>query len=199
MRILLPAFLLTLLGCSSPPKPAEKAAAPPEPVTGLHALAQMFGAARAWQPDVQVFRITSIQIDAVKPKPGRSGAWQAVFFSPTAQQLRSYTFSVADVSVSLHQGVFPDPPAPFSPSAQAGKPFPISAAKKDTDEIFDTALAHAKDYDAKHPGMPINYLLELNTRSPNAVWRVIWGTSASSSAFSVLVDASTGEFLRVLQ
>jgi hypothetical protein len=191
------AFLIVLAGCSSSSAP-RKEEAPPEPVTGLHALAQMFSAARTWQHDVLVLRVSSLSIGNVKPQPGRAPAWLATFVSPTAQQSRTYTFSVADVSASVRQGVFPDPPAPFSASGQNAQAFSIAAAKKDTDEAYQTALDHAKDYAGKHPGTPINYLLELNNRWPDATWRVIWGETASNSGFSVLVDATTGKFARVL-
>jgi hypothetical protein len=30
------------------------------------------------------------------------------------------------------------------------------------------------------------------------VWRVIWGESAGESSFSVLVDASTGDFIQIV-
>jgi hypothetical protein len=191
--------LLLLSSCASePPKQAEQQP-PPEPVTGIHALAQMFSAARTWQPDVQVFRVSNINIDAVKPQPGKAGAWQATFVSPSHLQSRVYTFSVVDASTSLRLGIFPDPPASYSPSSQAAQTFPITAVKKDTDEIYQVAMEHAAKYIKSHPDQPMNYLLELTSRSPNAAWRVFWGSSVSSSGFSVLVDATTGKFVKVVE
>jgi hypothetical protein len=196
LRLLPTAFFL-LTACSTAPAP-KKEEPPPEPVTGLHALAQMFSAARSWQPDVMVLRETSINVGDLKPQPGRAAAWQAVFVSPGARLSRTYTFSVIDVGTSVRQGMFPDSPVAFSASGQNAQPFIIAAAKKDTDEVFATALEHAKDYPAKHPGLPVNYLLELNNRWPDATWRVFWGESASNSGFAVLIDATTGKFARVL-
>ena len=201
MRILaiVPVFLLvSLTGCLSGPKPRQEEPAPPEPVTGLHALAQMFSAARTWQPDVLVLRVTSLNAGKVKPQPGRAAAWQATFVSPAARQSRTYTFAVADVSTSIRQGIFPDPAAGFSASGQSAQAFSIMAAKKDTDEAYQTATEHAAKFIAEHPGSEINYILELNNRWADAAWRIIWGESASNNAFSVLVDASTGQFVRVL-
>lgn len=188
---------LALAGCStsSGPKTVE---APPEPVTGLHALAQMFSAARAWQPDVLVLRETSLSIGDVKNAPGRSLAWQGTFVSQTAQQARTYTFAVSDLSTSVRGGTFADAPVAFNTRGQNAQPFLIVAAKKDSDEVLKTATEHAAEYTAKHPGMAVNFLLEMNNRWPNAAWRVIWGESASDSAYSVLIDASTGEFAKVL-
>src|SRR6185312_2532705 len=75
---LLPAALL-LCGCSSESPQVRKAeeAKPAEPVTGLHALYQMYTSARSWAPDLQVLSLRSIHIDQVKDEPGKSGAWQA--------------------------------------------------------------------------------------------------------------------------
>jgi hypothetical protein len=186
---------MLLTGCStSAPKKEEP---PPEPVTGLHALAQMFSAARTWQTDVMVLRVSSFNSGNAATPPGRAPAWLATFVSQSTHQSRTYTFAVADISTSVRQGTFPDPPVPYSDSGQNAQPFIIAAAKHDTDEAFTTAFEHAADYISKHPGLQINYLLELNNRWPDATWRVIWGETASSG-FSVLVDATTGKFARVL-
>lgn len=193
-------FLLILLstGCSTGPAPKPIEKAPPEPVTGLHALAQMFTSARVWSPDAQILRVVSLQVGTLKPQIGKAPAWQAVFFSPTLAQSRSYVYSVMDVGTSIREGIFPDPAVPFASRNQTAQPFSIQAAKKDTDEIYGTALDHAKDYAAKNPDMTINYQMELNNRSPAVAWRVIWGESASHSSYSVLVDAATGAFIEVL-
>ncbi len=191
-------FLIALAGCSTTSAP-KKEEPPPEPVTGLHALAQMFSAARAWQTDVMVLRETSIILGEGKLVPGRAPAWQATFVSPSARQARTWTFSVADFSTSVRQGMFADAAVPFSPGSQTALPFIIGAAKHDTDTAYQTALSHAAAYTAKHPAATqINFLLELNNRWPDATWRVIWGESAGNSGFSVLIDATTGNFARIL-
>ncbi len=188
-------LVITLCGCASAPKKAEP---PPEPVTGLHALAQMFSAARNWQPDVLVYRVTSMNVGNVAPALGRAPAWQATFVSPSTHQQRTYTYAVADVSTSIRAGIFPDAAASFSAVGESAQPFSIMAAKKDTDEVYQTAFEHAAKYSAAHPGIQINYILELNNRWPDAAWRILWGESASNNSFSVLVDASTGQFIRIL-
>jgi hypothetical protein len=130
-------LLVALGACSSAAKPkvVEKAV---EPVTGLHALAQMFSAARGWQADVLVLRINSINAGDIKSMPGRSGVWQGTFVSPTAGQSR-------------------------------------------------------------HPNENVSYVLELNDRAPDAMWRVYWGTSLASSPYSVLIDAASGDYYRSIQ
>ncbi len=69
------------------------------------------------------------------------------------------------------------------------------AVKVDTDAAYKTALANGgSEYDKKNPGKPISLTLEKVDKYPDPVWRVIWGESASTSGFSVYVDASTGAF-----
>src|SRR5205823_10748926 len=61
-----PAFFLIggvsseMVGCSSEPRPAP-AKKPAEPVTGLHALYQMYSHARSWAQDIKVLECLSIR------------------------------------------------------------------------------------------------------------------------------------------
>lgn len=198
LRVLATFFALGLAGCSSTP-PQKEVEKQPDPVTGLHALAQMFSAARSWQSDVLVLRVSNINAGNLKAQPGRFAVWQGTFVSPTVAQSRTYTYSVVDLSTSIRTGIFPDPPSPFSARSQTAQAFNIAAARKDTDEVYATALKHADVFLKNHPNEPINFLLEFNDRAPDAMWRVYWGSSAASSAFSVLLDASSGEFYRTFQ
>ncbi len=193
-EILALAPMLLLPGCSSnepekkePPKAAE-------PVTGLHALYQMYTSARAWAQDLEILRYTSIDVSEVPRQPGKEPAWQVIFVSPALAQARTYTFSVYEASVTLHQGIFPEMPEHWSGS---GKPFSIQAAKIDTDTVWETALKHGADYNKENPGSPITYLLAMDSGN-DPMWRVMWGRSAGQSSFSVLIDASTGDFVRIL-
>lgn len=181
-------------GCSTAPAPKEEKK-PAEPVTGLHALYQMYQRARTWSQDLKVLRLTSINLTQVTPQPGKAAAWQVIFASESLAQKRAYTFSVFDASVTLRQGIFPDSPSPWSNDNRA---FLLAAAKIDTDQAWETALKHGEDYNRKNPGMQINYTLELGRNINDPVWRVIWGESATSSALSVVVDASTGLYLETL-
>jgi hypothetical protein len=186
--------ILCLAACSPPPEPKapEK---PPEPVTGLHALYAMYSHARMWAPDLQVIECRSIDITQVKPQPGKAAAWQAVFFAPALGQKRAYTFSVFDASATLRKGMFPDSPMAMSSDS---RPFLIAGARVDSDQAWETARKHAEAYVKKNPNMPVSFTLELDRRTNEPVWRVIWGASASSSVFSVLVDSSTGQYVSTL-
>jgi hypothetical protein len=192
LLVLAPAVLLP--GCSSAPQ-AKEQPKPVEPVTGLYALYQMYQYSRTWAQDVQVVRCSSIAISQVKPQPGEVAAWQAILASPSLKQQRAFTFSVYDASTSLRKGIFSDQPGPLASDAH---PFPLAAAKIDTDQAWETALKHAADFNSKNPNTPISYILEMGRNINEPVWRVIWGESVGTSVFSIAIDASSGQYLQTL-
>jgi hypothetical protein len=189
---LAPALLLP--SCSSGPPPKVEPEQPAVPLTGLHALYQMYTSARAWAQDLQILRYSSINVPEVQHQAGKAGAWQVVFVSQALAKSRTYTLSVYEASATLHQGIFPEASQAWSGN---GKPFLIESAKIDTDKAWETALQHGKDYNGKNPKVPISWTLGMD-KGNDPVWRVIWGQSAGESSFSVLVDASTGDFVRIV-
>jgi hypothetical protein len=189
---LAPALLLP--SCSSGPALPVEPEKPAVPLTGLHALYQMFTFARAWAQDLRILRYSSINIPEVQHQDGRAAAWQVVFVSQALAKSRTYTFSVYEASATLHQGMFPEPSQDWSGN---GKTFALDAAKIDTDKAWETALQHGEDYNSKNPKIPISYTLGMD-KGNDPVWRVIWGQSAGESSFSVLVDASTGDFMQIV-
>jgi hypothetical protein len=196
------ASLLLLASCSEPPKQTEKKAAEPEkpaePVTGKYALYQMYTAARGvLGADLEPVRMNSINLAGVKPEPGKAAAWQCTFVSPRAGKARTYTYSVIESEGNLHKGVFAGQDETYTPG-RGPKSFLMAAVRVDTDAAYKTALTKAADYEKKNPGKPISFLLEKTEKYPDPYWRVIWGESAGTSNFSVVVDASTGEFQQVL-
>ena len=191
-------IMLLVPGCSDAPPPAEKKEAPPpEPVKGRTALYHMFNAARGWSADVQVLSLRSIDLPEVKRERGKAAAWQAYFVSPGSGRARSYTYSVIESAGNLHKGVF----AGLEESGPHGgtTPFLIAAVKTDTDEVYQTALKKAADYEKKNPDKPISFQLDKTDRFPNPAWRVIWGESVGTSNFSIFVDASTGTYLQTMR
>jgi hypothetical protein len=207
MRILTVAVtgmsLMMLVSCSeAPPKTEQKsteAAKPPEPVTGLDALDQMFRSARGvLGGDVEIVELKSIHLAEVKDEPGKAGAWQCQLASPSAGKSRMFSYSVVESEGNLHKGVFSLQDEAWS-ATRGPKSFPISAAKKDSTTAYQTALTKAADYEKKNPGKTISFLLSRNQKAPSGVaWRVIWGESAGTSNFSVLVDASSGDYVQTL-
>lgn len=196
------AVMLALAGCSGTPTKTEttkKEEAPPEPASGREALYKMFMAARAWSPDVEILRMNSIHLPEVEAAPGRAAAWQVTFVSPSKGRARSWTYSVVEGEGNLHKGVFAGLEENWSGPRGINKPLIIQAVKTDSDEAYKTALTKAADYEKKNPGKTISVILESTSKHPNPAWRVVWGESVATSNFSVLVDASTGQYLETLR
>jgi len=194
------AAAILLAGCSDQPAPpaAAKEEAKPVPISGQSALFEMYKAARTWAPDAGVLKLSSVRLDGVPDQPGKSGGWAAVFTSESKASSRAYTWYAIYQDPAIHKGVFPGAEESYSAARGATGPFPIGAAKIDTDAALATAKLKEADHEKKSPGQPVMYLLEKSNRSANPAWRVVWGESLSTSDFSVLVDATTGAFLEVM-
>ena len=183
-----------LSGCSDQPEVKAKKKA--EPVTGQTALYRMYQVARSWAPDAEVLKMNSIHLTEVPAVRGEAGAWQAEFASGAKSAQRSYTYSVVESEGNLHEGVFPGPQDSWGgPATQA---FMVGAVKVDTDAAYQKALVKAAEYNANNSKQTISFELGKQEGSENPVWRVIWGESAGTSGLSVLVDATTGEYIKTL-
>ena len=182
-----------LTSCSEPPKPKEPEK-PAAPVTGRYALQQMFVAARTWAQDLQIAGMTSMHFAQVPPVPGKAGGWQVTFVSPSLRQSRTYTWAATEISVSIHKGIRDERPNAWS----GGKTFPLDAIKIDSDEAYQIAAKKEAKYAAANPNMVITYQLQMNQQVPDAVWRIVWGENVAMSSDSVLVDASTGQYMGTL-
>ncbi|MGP8243628.1 MAG: hypothetical protein ACLQVN_03810 [Bryobacteraceae bacterium] len=193
------AACLLMIGCSeqSSSQPAPRETVPPRPATGQSALYKMYQLARAWAPDAQVLKLDSVHLTEVPEVPDKAAEWEATFVSPSRAAAKSFTWSAVDIEPNLHKGPFAGAEEPFSGS-QGASPFLIAAVKIDTDAALATARTKAVEYDRKHPGMPITYVLEKTDKFPDPAWRVIWGESAGVSSFSVYIDASTGAYLETM-
>jgi hypothetical protein len=194
--------LLAACGGGEAPKPEAKKEPPkpPEPVTGRYAFHQMYAAARSWATDLQPLQVTSIPLKEIEAKDGKYPAWQCVFVSPSKQLAKTYLYSVIDADGGINKGVYGRNEERWNAASQIA-PFPLQALKIDTDAALQTALAKGKgdEYAKKNPDKPIVFTLEKIKRFPNPAWRVIWGTSVSTSNFSVYVDASSGDYLQTMR
>ena len=193
--------ILLLVGCGSeaPQQTKKVEEKPAVPVTGLHALYQMYTAARGWSADIQPLRMNSIRLSDVKDEPGKAPAWEVTFTSQRLSKARNYTYSVIEAQGNLHKGVFAGLDQSWSGGTGAVKPFLMAGAKVDTDAAFETASKKAVDYEKKNPGKPITFILEKNPKYPDPAWRVVWGESVGTSNFSVYVDAATGQYLETMR
>jgi hypothetical protein len=185
---------LVLAGCSEEPAKTVKKKA--EPVTGQTALYRMYQVARSWAPDAEVLKMNSIHLTEVPAVRGEAGAWQAEFTSAGKSAQRTYTYSVVESEGNLHEGVFPGPQESWA--GPATQPFAVGRVKVDTDAAYKKALTKTGEYDAKNSKQTISFELGKQEGSEDPVWRVIWGESAGTSGLSVLVDATTGEYIKTL-
>lgn len=191
---------MVLTSCSEQPStpPEKKAEEKPQPVTGQSALFKMYQVARSWASDCQVLKLTSMHITDVPDQPGKAGAWEGTFVSPSHSEARTYQWSAVDsVDSNLHKGVFQTGSQPYSGHGSS-IPFLIGAVKVDTDAALETAKAKAVDYEKKNPGKPITFVLEATQKYANPAWRIIWGESVGTSNFSIFVDSTTGSYLSTM-
>ncbi|HTS65568.1 MAG TPA: hypothetical protein VMH28_26280 [Candidatus Acidoferrales bacterium] len=202
----LAALLAALVSCSDTPAPgAKKEPEKLEPATGQTALFRMYQMARSWGGiETQVLKMQSVRIPEVKDAPpGTAGAWQATMVSAGKGQSRDYTYSIVEGEGNLHKGAFAGPESGWSGARGVESPFLMAAVKVDSDAAYkkamETTVSKAADYDKKNPGKPITILLEKTNKHPDPVWRIIWGESAGTSNFSVLIDASTGDYLETMR
>jgi len=195
------AFILFMTACGGPPAAEKKAenTPPPQPVTGLTALYQMFNQARQWAPDAQLLRARSIRLQEVPDAPGKSGAWEATFVSTGRSGMRTYTYSVVEAQGNLHQGVFAGLEEGYSGPRGQSRPFPINVVGVDTDKAYQIAAEKGAYYAKEHPNMPVFFVLEATSEHNDPVWRVGWGESLGTSGFSILINAATGQFVQALR
>jgi hypothetical protein len=189
-------FLLFLGACTEEAPVAKKEVKPVEPVTAVSAVYQVYKQARAWAVDCLLIQVSSLDVKDMKGQEGgKVGAWEMTFASPRLRQSRRYTYSVVELPGSnLQQGVSGSLPDTWSPVGQT-QPFAIQFIKTDSPAAYETAMTKAKDYAAKHPELPVKFLLEWQKRHLNPTWRVYWGESVATSSFSVYVDAMYGKYI----
>ena len=189
-------LILLLSACSEAPtetkvKEPEKPAAP---ITAQQAFRYTYPAARGWAGDALPLRIRSIHLTEVPGEAGKAGAWEITYVSPAQQQARIYTWSAIEASETLHKDVFAGKPQAWNASSGQGKPFSANVFRIDTPAALETAVSNSKAYLDKPGTKPaVNFLLELTPRFPDVVWRVMWGETAGSAAYTVFVDATTGQ------
>lgn len=191
-------ILLFLAGCSEETKPTvqKEPEKPAEPVTAQYALQQMYIMARGWAPDAQVLQMSSLDLKNVKSVDGKAGAWACAFVTQSRRRTRPFTYSVTAVAGSdLRKGVFGGEEEIWVPGQT--RPFFMQAVKTDAVGAYATAMKKGAEYAKKHPELPVKFLLECGKMYRDPAWRVFWGESVALSNFSVYVNATTGEFVKI--
>ena len=85
----------------------------------------------------------------------------------------------------------------YNPSNRSSRTFDLNFLKVDTDKAFEVAQQHGgKQVLEKDSKTNVGYLLDWDAQSGQLRWHVIYGGSESMGKLTVLVDATSGEFLR---
>ncbi len=186
--------LALLSGCADAPKKTVTQEPPkaPEAVSGQWAFHRMYVSARAWAPDALGVKMNSIPLAEVKAEPGKSGAWQVTFASPSKQRTKTFTYSAVDAPGNLREGTFSTQEEGLNPRMRL---FPMAAVKIDTPAAYETAAAKSAEYLKKNPDSPVFFLLEMKQGSNSLAWRVVFGDSVGTSSHSVFVEATSGQYL----
>jgi hypothetical protein len=187
------ASMFLLWGCSdNPPAPASNSASQPktnEFETGRFALQKMIPPAHMWSSDAAPVQLRSEAAGESNGHEGKAGTWRAVFASRARQKSEPFIWSgMADAPQKLDHGV----EDAFNPSNRSTQPWDLNFLKIDTDQAFTVAQQHGgKQLLEKDPKLQVSYLLDFDALSNQLRWHVNY-----SGKLTVLVDASTGQFLR---
>ena len=190
------ALAVFCLGCSSEPQKAPAEATPATQLeTGRFALQKMLAPARGWSGDAQLVRLESTNLKGSDGHDGKANFWRALFASAGRQKSEPFTWAgvaTDDGPRGVNHGVEDS----YNPSNRSSRSFDLNFLKTDSDQAFETAQKHGgKQVLEKDPKVQVGYLLDWDAQSNQLRWHVIYG-SQSIGKLTVLVDASSGEFLR---
>ena len=192
-------------GCDSPSAPEKSGQVQPtktakrQPTTllsGRSAFQQLFIAARNWAPDAMPLKMES-HPRKEDGQAGKASVWAATFVSPEKKSLRSFLWSGADADDAPEQGITPGNMSIFSPSNISTQPFNINFLKVDTDTSLVTA--NQKGGAAvlkKNPDLLMRYILFWDPIKGRLAWKVVFGVSETQAKATIVVDATTGVFIK---
>ncbi|HLY92308.1 MAG TPA: hypothetical protein VKQ89_03535 [Candidatus Angelobacter sp.] len=190
---------LLLAGCDSDNKTAstpKETPATTEYETGRFALQKMLGPAHFWAPDAQPIRLESTNIKDSTGHDGKANFWRALFGSVSRQKSEPFSWSGITTS-DAHKGVDHGTEDSYNPNNRSYRTFDLNFLKSDTDKAFEVAQQHGgKQLLEKEPKTQVSYVLDWDSQSGQLRWHVIYGGSESMSKLTVLVDASSGNFIR---
>jgi hypothetical protein len=194
------ALTLLLVGCDQGTQ-SVSADKSPQPNTlqlesGRFALQKMIPAARMWSADAQPVMMQSEVLKTTNGRDGKAGFWRSTFASPGRQKAEPFTWSGMS-SGSSPRGVDHGNEDTYNAANRSMRPFDLNFLKVDTDKAFEVAQQHGgKQLMEKDPKQTVRYLLDFDPMAGQLRWHVIYGSSESTSQLTVLVDASSGSFLR---
>lgn len=193
---------MILVACSSAPTPSTSA--PPASVekkepafySGKSCLSQMAGVAARWQPDALPVHMESGLNAESNGQEGKSTIWRAMFASASRGTNRTFVCSGSRLKEEPAIGVTGSSETTSNPgiSSSMFQPFLLTV---DSDKAYAVAMEHGGDAVLKKdPKLPVVYTLDWDGKRKELVWGAMFGTSGSDYKGVVVVDASTGRFLR---
>jgi hypothetical protein len=193
-------LLMMMMACGGAPKSAgqQKEKKAPEPISGQKAFFRMYRQAFIWANDAQGFKLEPIPLKAIPEHDGLWPAWRCIFVSETNRAMRSFSYSVIEAE-GVREGIFSGPDERYTGPRGQNVPWPTAALRIDSPAAIETAKKHSEKYMKRFPDIPITVVLEKTKELPDAAWRVIWGTSAQASNYSVYVDAATGQYMKTMR
>lgn len=188
---------LMLLGCDDSKPTGGQSETPQkktaETQTGRFALQKMLPVARFWAADAKPIQLESSTSAESNGQDGKSSYWRAVFGSASRGKSEPFSWSGSPDSAGVDHGTEDT----FNPNNRSTQAWDLAFLKVDTDKAFEVAQAHGgKELLQKEPKLPIKYFLGWNAQANELDWFVIYGGSTSNAKLTVLVDASTGRFVR---
>jgi hypothetical protein len=191
--------ILVLAGCDSGSKSGPAPTATPaasESATGRFALQKMLPSSRLWAPDAQPIRLESSNVKDSNGRDGKANFWRALFGSVSRQKSEPFSWS-GITTPDAHKGVDHGVEDSYNPANRSYRTFDLNFLKSDTDTAFEVAQQHGgKQLLEKDPKTTVSYALDWDSQSNQLRWHVIYGGSESTGKLTVLVDASTGNFIR---
>jgi hypothetical protein len=95
-------------------------------------------------------------------------------------------------------GINPGSEYSFSANNTSTAPFDLVYLKIDSDKAVETAQKHGgAALLKKDPDMPVNFSLNWEPRRQMLVWHVNYGKNSNEPDLSVVVNATTNDFVRV--
>jgi hypothetical protein len=193
---------LTLLSAcnSTPAKPAETKSEPkpPELLTGRAGFYKVFIAARNYAGDVKPFRIQSTPSPEDNGQDGKSAIWTSSFASAMQHGVKPFTWSGSNAADAPSRGISPGNEDVYNPSNASTLIFDPAFLKVDSDQALAVAQKHGGEkLLAKDPATPVIYICDWNRNTNELSWHVIYGADRDNAKLTVIVNASTGDFVRL--
>lgn len=188
---------------TAPAKSAELK--PIDAETGRVALQRLYTTSRGWGGDTQPVSLQSQNYkhaggneNAPLGHDGKAAVWRGVFASDGRRSMKTYMWSGLTGPDAPTPGISPGNEDPFVPGNVSTRPFQLVYLKIDSDQAFETAQKHGgAALLKKEESLPVNFSLGWENRGSALRWYVLYGDSINDPKLDVVVDATSGDFVRV--